>query len=215
MKKAKSYMDADWWRGIARDWKKRGMKNCGPKELDALFREIKTHIDNDNNEGAIVVDEIEPIVQDFIREYYGDVELGHILVFLWVWYEQWREKHGDWDGVNLPAFWAIAKMPNTKRRIMGEIVLLHGDAEAATAAAKLRAAGGFGFKFTDDRDECSDDTRYLMVWRDEPDQVDEKTAMERFADTVEEIVGEPLASYAIVALDHVPKDFGDYGKPQA
>jgi hypothetical protein len=74
-----------------------GTKNCSTEDLDAFFREIKAHIDNDV-EGAIVVDRIEPIIQRFVEEFYDDLEPLHIMTFLWVWYIQWLEKRGDWDG---------------------------------------------------------------------------------------------------------------------
>jgi hypothetical protein len=52
-----------------------------------------------------------------------------------------------------------------KRRIMAELVCLDGDAEVEAVGARLHAAG-FKFKVTDDIDECSADTRYMMLWID-------------------------------------------------
>jgi hypothetical protein len=98
------------------------------------------------------------------------------------------------------------------RRIMGELCFLHGDAEAAAAGAKL-AAAGFKFKFTDDIDECSDDTRYMMVWRDEINPTDsEDEALVKFDADVEATIGELTESCGSVAPDHVPTRFGDYGQ---
>jgi hypothetical protein len=77
----------------------KGTKNCSTEDLDAFFRVIKAHIDNDDVEGAIVVDSIEPIIQRFIEEFYDDLEPLHIMTFFWVWYIQWCDKRGDWDGV--------------------------------------------------------------------------------------------------------------------
>jgi hypothetical protein len=103
-------------------------------------------------------------------------------------------------------------MTNTKRRIMGELCFLHGDAEAEAAAAKLSAAG-FEFKITDDVDECSADTRYAMVWRDESVPTDaEDEALTKFDADVEAALGELPESCGIVAPDHVPTGFGDYGQ---
>jgi hypothetical protein len=109
----------------------------------------------------------------------------------------------------------MKKESNTKhRRIMGELVFLHGDAEAAAAANKLRAAG-FKFKFTDDVDECSEDTRYLMVWRDDPlpADVDDEALMEFDAD-IKLAIGEIAESVAIVSPNHIPEMFGDFGGPE-
>ncbi len=72
-------------------------KDCGQKELHQLFTRINTIIEEDNGETAIAVDRVEPILEHFIAEYYPDVELGHIMTFLWVWFAQWREKRGDWE----------------------------------------------------------------------------------------------------------------------
>ena len=106
----------------------------------------------------------------------------------------------------------MKKKSNTKhRRIMGELVFLNGDAEAVAVAAKLRAAG-FKFKFTDDVDECSEDTRYLMAWRDEritPGAEDE--ALAEFDADIKAAIGEIAESVTIVASDHIPEKFGDFG----
>ncbi|MGA8695208.1 MAG: hypothetical protein WB689_15475 [Xanthobacteraceae bacterium] len=97
---------------------------------------------------------------------------------------------------------------------MGELVFLHGDAEAVAAAAKLRTAG-FVFKFTDDVDECSEDTRYMMVWRDDPlpAEADDEALMEFDAD-IKVAIGEIAESVAIVSSDHIPEKFGDFGGPE-
>jgi hypothetical protein len=73
-------------------------KHCSRKELHELFTRINTIIEDDRPvEAAIVVDRIEPILERFIDEYYCDVELAHIMTFLWVWFVQWRAKRGDWE----------------------------------------------------------------------------------------------------------------------
>ncbi len=100
---------------------------------------------------------------------------------------------------------------NNKRRIMGELVFLNGGAEAVAAAVKLRAAG-FEFKFTDDVDECNEDTRYMMVWRDDPlpADADDEALMDFDAD-IKGAIGEIAESVAIVSSDHIPEKFGDFG----
>src|ERR1700720_111974 len=74
------------------------------------------------------------------------------------------------------------KMTDQKRRIMGRLICLDGDVRAEAIGAKLRAAG-FEFKVTDDVDEESDDTRFVMVWLDIPSNEPEEHDWARFMDT--------------------------------
>jgi hypothetical protein len=111
-------------------------------------------------------------------------------------------------------------MSESKIRIMGELVFVFSNAkhDAAAAGAKLRAAG-FEFKITDDIDECSDDTRYMMVWRDyhaDALGAGEPALADQFTKQVGEIVGNDLPDcVGLVAPDFVPKFFGDFGRPAA
>jgi hypothetical protein len=102
---------------------------------------------------------------------------------------------------------------NKHRRIMGELICLDGDAEAEAIGAKLHAAG-FGFKVTDDVDECSDNTRFMMVWLDIPSSEPEENDRARFEDTYKSLVGfyDVPDNVGYVAPDHMPAKFGDFGE---
>jgi hypothetical protein len=105
----------------------------------------------------------------------------------------------------------MTKTETFKRRIMGELVCLDGDAEAEAVGARLHAAG-FKFKVTDDRDECSDVTRYMMLWIDKPPGESKESDEMEFVDYVGALIGETPNTVGIVAPDHVPTKFGDFGE---
>jgi hypothetical protein len=69
----------------------------------------------------------------------------------------------------------------------------------------------FEFKVTDDIDECSNNTRHMMLWIDVPANEREENDVARFAEIVDGLVGETPPTIGIVALDHVPAKFGDFG----
>jgi hypothetical protein len=102
------------------------------------------------------------------------------------------------------------RMTTNKRRIMAELVCLDGDAEVEAVGARLHAAG-FEFKVTDDIDEESATTRFLMFWKDVPPNEREENDVARFANIVEGLIGETPNQIGIVAPDHVPTKFGDFG----
>jgi hypothetical protein len=98
-------------------------------------------------------------------------------------------------------------------RAMGEIVFLTPN-EAEAVGRKLYDAG-FEFKITDDVDDCSDDTRFMMIWRDYEEE-DEDRAVAVFDATVNEVIAQPrnfVDCVGVVAPDHVPASFSDYGDP--
>jgi hypothetical protein len=116
-------------------------------------------------------------------------------------------------------------MINTEHRVMGELIFLHGDAEAEAAGAKLRT-DGFDFKICDDVDECSDDTRFVMVWRDYDTAEEPDRLLRKFAAEVDTIVGgvdggvdaiigiiNAVKYVGFVKPNHVPAVFSDYGEP--
>ena len=102
----------------------------------------------------------------------------------------------------------------TMMRIMGELVFLDGRDEAEVIGAKLRAAG-FEFKITDDVDECSQATVFMMVWRDvEASNADR--ALDEFSDAVNAVTvpfnqHHKVDCCGFVPPDHVPARFGDHG----
>ncbi|HEV3158535.1 MAG TPA: hypothetical protein VGZ89_00925 [Xanthobacteraceae bacterium] len=97
---------------------------------------------------------------------------------------------------------------DNKRRILGELVFLYGDAEVEAAGSKLRNAG-FYFKITDDVDQCSDATRFMILWRDELDPTDaDDLAVKRFEGDVEALIGELADNVGVVEPDFVPAHFG-------
>ena len=81
--------------------------------------------------------------------------------------------------------------------------------EAAAAGAKLRAAG-FELVITDDVDEYSDDTRFMMLWMDKPPGESEESDVMEFVDYVGALIGETPDTVGIVTPDHVPTKFGDW-----
>jgi hypothetical protein len=101
----------------------------------------------------------------------------------------------------------------TVKRVMGEICFLHA-AEAEAVGAKIRKAG-FNSKITDDVDEASDDTRFMMVWSDTSEGEYPDRSLKEFAAKVDAIVQDPrnpIDCVGFVYPDHVPAHFGDYGK---
>jgi hypothetical protein len=72
-------------------------KQCGKRELHALFTRLATIIEEYSDNGDDFIDmEIEPIIERFIDEYYCDVEPVHITTYLLVWFMQWRASRGQW-----------------------------------------------------------------------------------------------------------------------
>jgi hypothetical protein len=73
-------------------------KMCGKKELHQLFIRLATMIEeHEDNDGDDFIDmEIEPIIERFIADYYCDVEPAHIVIYLLVWFAQWRVSRGQW-----------------------------------------------------------------------------------------------------------------------
>jgi hypothetical protein len=72
-------------------------KECGKRELHALFTRLATLIEAYEGNGDDFIDmEVAPIVECFIDEYFCDVEPQHILTYLLVWFVQWRASRGVW-----------------------------------------------------------------------------------------------------------------------
>jgi hypothetical protein len=112
---------------------------------------------------------------------------------------------------------STASREMTMMRIMGELVFLHGRDEAEVIGAKLRAAG-FEFKITDDVDDCSEATVFMMVWRDVGDveAANADRALDEFRDAVNAVTvpfnqHHKVDCWGFVPPDHVPARFGDHG----
>jgi hypothetical protein len=72
-------------------------KACGKRELHVLFTRLATLIEAYEGDGDDFIDEeVEPIVERFIDEYFCDVEPQHIMTYLLVWFVQWRASRGQW-----------------------------------------------------------------------------------------------------------------------
>jgi len=72
-------------------------KDCGKRDLHALFTRLATIIEEFSDDGDdFIDDEVEPIIEHFVTEYYCDVEPQHITIYLLVWFMQWRVKRGYW-----------------------------------------------------------------------------------------------------------------------
>jgi hypothetical protein len=74
-------------------------KQCGRRELHALFTRLATIIDehSDNGDDTVVDEMIEPIVERFIAEYYSDGDPVHLTTYLLVWFMQWRLSRGNFS----------------------------------------------------------------------------------------------------------------------
>jgi hypothetical protein len=72
-------------------------RDCGKRELHALFVRLVTIVEERADDGDDFIDmEIEPIIERFVAEYFPDVERGHIVIYLLVWFTQWRASRGLW-----------------------------------------------------------------------------------------------------------------------
>jgi hypothetical protein len=72
-------------------------KECGKRELNALFTRIATMIEEFSGDGDdFIDDEVAPIAARFIADFYPDLEPQHIMIYLLVWFAQWRASRGQW-----------------------------------------------------------------------------------------------------------------------
>jgi hypothetical protein len=112
-------------------------------------------------------------------------------------------------------------MTELKRRMMGELVFLNGKDEALAAGAKLVNAG-FWFFLSNEADEAVNEnaeplpTAFAMVWRDyHADALkaagSEHALAEQFSALVRNIIDQDIDVMGLVASDHIPTSFGDFG----
>ena len=106
----------------------------------------------------------------------------------------------------------------TTKRIMCEVVFVHGEEEAKVAEDKLRAAG-FGFMVSDDPDDIDEgsyDTRFGMIWMDFDANVDAHWARKEFQRAVLRCgVCGGFDRFGFVQPGHEPTHFSDFGKRSA
>jgi hypothetical protein len=74
-------------------------KGCGKKELHRLFIELATLIEaHDDDDGDDFIDmDVEPVIEAFVARHYSDVDPQRIVIYLMVWFTQWRMSRGLWQ----------------------------------------------------------------------------------------------------------------------
>jgi hypothetical protein len=108
-------------------------------------------------------------------------------------------------------------MVTNKNRIMCEVIFINGEDEAKAARDKLKAAG-FELMVSnhpDDVDECSDLTKFGMIWKDYDSNTNTHRAVREFGTAVDAVCFFCTDCIGFVDPQHVPTHYSDFGERSA